>query len=303
MAIDTMQACPAPIGAAPAGAVIVPLSATARGYDRAFTLLAWACGLLGIALPLGILAFLLIEGAPRLSIAFLTEAPAGFPLGRAGGVAPAIVGTLALVAIGVAVVLPLGIAGAIGLVEYTPADSRWLRAVRFGAECLAAVPAIIYGLFGFAVLVVAFGFKISLLAGGLTLGLMMLPIILIGAEEAMRSVEPSLREAGLSLGVSRFNVVRRIVLPKALPGIMAATVLAAGHAAGSAAPVLFTASVAFARGAPTLGAPVMTLPTHLYYLVSEGADLAQAYATALVLIVGLLLANGCAALIKRRLAR
>ena len=303
MVVNTIKASPAPTGVAPVGAAIAPLSATARGCDRAFTLLAWACGLLGIALPLGILGFLLVEGAPRLSIAFLTQAPAGFPLGRAGGVAPAIVGTLALVAIGVAVALPLGVAGAIGLVEYAPADSRWLRAVRFGAECLAAVPAIVYGLFGFAVLVVAFGFKISLVAGGLTLGLMMLPIILIGAEEAMRSVEPSLREAGLSLGVSRFNVVRRIVLPKAMPGIMAATVLAAGHGAGSAAPVLFTASVAFARGAPTLSAPVMTLPTHLYYLVSEGSDLAQAYATALVLIVGLLLANGCAALIKRRLDR
>jgi len=296
MAPDSMPQHPASKAAA-----IAPLSAAARGYDRAFTVLTWGCGLAGMALPLGILGFLMIEGAPRLSIAFLTEAPTGFPLGRAGGVAPAIAGTLALVAIGVALALPLGIAGAVGLVEYAPANSKWLRAVRFGAECLAAVPAIVYGLFGFAVLVVAFGFKISLLSGGLTLALMMLPIILIGAEEALRSVEASLREAGLSLGVSRFNVVRRIVLPKALPGILAATVLAVGHAAGSAAPVLFTASVAFARGAPAFDAPVMTLPTHLYYIVSEGADLQQAYATALVLVVGLLLANGCAALIKRRI--
>ncbi len=296
MVPDPMQWQPTPTGAA-----IAPLSAAARGCDRAFTVLAWGCGLAGMALPLGILGFLMIEGAPRLSIAFLTQAPAGFPLGRAGGVAPAIAGTLALVGIGVALALPLGIAGAIGLVEYAPANSRWLRAVRFGAECLAAVPAIVYGLFGFAVLVVTFGFKISLLSGGLTLALMMLPILLIGAEEALRSVEASLREAGLSLGVSRFNVVRRIVLQKAMPGILAATVLAAGHAAGSAAPVLFTASVAFARGTPSLDAPVMTLPTHLYYIVSEGADLQQAYATALVLLVGLLLANGCAALIKRRI--
>src|SRR5262245_45109795 len=248
-------------------AAIAPLPPIARGFDRAFTLLGWGFGLAGIALPLGIVGFLIIEGAPRLSLAFLIEAPAGFPLGRAGGVAPAIAGTIALVAIGVGFALPLGVAGAIGLVEYARHDCAWMRALRFGTECLAAVPAIVYGLFGYAVLVVLLGLKISLLAGGLTLGLMMLPIILIGTEEAMRSVEPSLREAALSLGVSRLNVVRRVVLPSAMPGILAATVLAAGHAAGSAAPVLFTASVAFARGAPTLDAPVMTLPTHLYYIV------------------------------------
>lgn len=295
MAAEITQAAPAP--------GFPPLPCGAMRSDRAFTVIAWGVGLVGLVLPLGILGFLLIEGMARLSWAFLTEAPAGFPLGSAGGIAPAILGTLALVAIGLGVALPLGVAGAIGLVEYAPEDSPWVRVMRFGAECLAAVPAIVYGLFGYAVLVVLFRLQISLISGALTLGLMMLPIILIGAEEALRGVERSLREAALSLGVSRFNVVRRVILPKALPGILSVTLLAAGHAAGSAAPVMFTASVAFARGTPALDAPVMTLPSHLYYVVSEGADLEQAYATALVLVVGLLLANGCAALLKRRLAR
>jgi phosphate transport system permease protein len=279
------------------------LNGTARICDRAFTVVTWAFAIVGLLLPFGIVGFLLWEGAARLSFAFFVEAPAGFPLGSGGGVGPAILGTLALVAIGLAFALPLGVAGAIGLVEYSAAGSWWVRAFRFGVECLAAVPAIIFGLFGYAVLVVLFRFQISLISGGLTLGLMMLPVILIGAEEALRSVERSLRDAALSLGVSRWNMVRRIVLPKALPGILAATVLAGGHAAGSAAPVMFTASVAFARGTPTLDAPVMTLPTHLYYIVSEGADLKQAYATALVLVIGLLVANVCAGLLKRRLAR
>ncbi|XSG81080.1 MAG: phosphate ABC transporter permease PstA [Methyloligella sp. ZOD6] len=285
------------------GATFQPLSGRATRSDRAFTIVAWGLGMIGIALPLGILGFLMIEGAPRLSWAFLTEGPASFPLGSSGGVAPAIAGTLALIAIGLTLALPLGIAGAIGLVEYSSSNSHWARVFRFGAECLAAVPAVIYGLFGYTVLVVLFGFRFSLLSGGLTLGLMMLPIILIGAEASLRGVEWSLREAALSLGVSRANVVRRVVLPKAFPGILAVTVLAAGHAAGSAAPVMLTASVAFARGGLSLDAPVMTLPTHLYYIVSEGADLTQAYATALVLVVGLLFANGCGALLKRRLAR
>jgi phosphate transport system permease protein len=284
-------------------AAFAPLRRTARNSDRAFTAIAWAFGLVGLLLPFGIVGFLLLQGVSRLSWAFLTQAPAGFPLGAGGGVAPAILGTLALVGIGLALALPLGVAGAIGLVEYAAPGSRWVRALRFGVECLAAVPAIVFGLFGYAILVVLFRLQISLISGGLTLGLMMLPIILIGAEEALRSVELRLRDAALSLGVSRWNVVRRIVLPKALPGILAATVLAGGHTAGSAAPVLFTAAVAFARGAPALDAPVMTLPTHLYYVVSEGTDLEQAYATALVLVVGLLVTNFCAGLFKRRLAR
>ncbi len=283
-------------------AAFAPLHATARGCDRAFTAVAWGFGIVGLLLPLGILGFLLLQGATRLSWAFLTGAPAGFPLGS-GGIGPAILGTLALIGIGLAFALPFGVAGAIGLVEYATPGSKWVRTLRFGVECLAAVPAIVFGLFGYAVLVVLFRFQISLISGGLTLGLMMLPIILIGAEEALRSVEQQLRDAALSLGVSRWNVVRRIVLPKALPGILAVTVLAGGHAAGSAAPVMLTAAVAFARGAPTLEAPVMTLPTHLYYVVSEGADLEQAYATALVLVVGLLITNVCAGLLKRRLAR
>jgi phosphate transport system permease protein len=271
--------------------------------DRAFSSLAWCLGLIGLLLPLGIFGFLLAEGAARISWAFLTQSPSGFPLGAAGGVAPAILGSLALVGLGLALALPLGIAGAIGLVEYAPAGSRWVAALRFGAECLAAVPAIVYGLVGYLAFVVMFRFQISLLSGALTLGLMMLPIILIGAEESLRGVERSLREAALSLGVSRLHAVWRVILPKALPGILAVTVLAAGHAVGSAAPVMFTASVAYAEGLPALTAPVMTLPTHLYYIVSEGADLEQAYATALVLVAGLLFANGCAALLRRRLAR
>jgi phosphate transport system permease protein len=284
-------------------ATFAPLHGTARNCDRAFTAVGWGFGVVGFLLPSGIVGFLLLQGAARISWAFLTEAPAGFPLGSAGGVGPAILGTLALVGIGLAFALPLGVAGAISLVEYAAPGSKWIRALRFGVECLAAVPAIIFGLFGYAVLVVLFHFQISLISGALTLGLMMLPIILIGAEEALRGVEQPLRVAALSLGVSRWNVVRRIVLPKALPGILAVTVLAGGHAAGSAAPVMLTAAVAFARGAPTLEAPVMTLPTHLYYVVSEGVDLEQAYATALVLVVGLLITNVCAGLLKRRLAR
>ncbi|MBU3889300.1 phosphate ABC transporter permease PstA [Methylosinus sp. KRF6] len=284
-------------------AALAPLPRVARGCDLFFTAAAWGAGVAGLLLPFGILAYLAWEGAARVSWVFLTRAPAGSAPGAEGGIAPAILGTAAMVALAICFALPLGLAAAIGLVEYTPPNSRAARALRFGAECLAATPAIVFGLFGYAVLVVLFGFRISLLSGALTLGLMMLPIILIGAEEALRSVEPSLREAALSMGVSRWHVTRRIVLPRAWPGILAVAALAGGHAAGSAAPVILTAAVAFARGVPTLDAPAMTLPTHLYFLVSEGGDLEQAYATALALVCGLLIANLCAGALKRRLAR
>jgi phosphate transport system permease protein len=272
--------------------------------DRAFTVLAWLLGALGFLLPASILGYLAVEGLGRISWTFLTQPPAGFPLGTAGGIAPAITGSLALVALGLSVALPFGVAGAIALSEYTDSDAVWSRAARFGTECLAAVPAIIYGIFGYTVLVVHFGLGASLLAGGLTLGLMMLPIVLTGAYAALRAVEGDQREAALSLGVNRLYVIRHIVLPKAMPGILAVAVLAAGHAVGSAAPVMFTASVAFAPTAElSLDAPVMTLPTHLYYVVSEATDLEQAYGAALILVAGLLCSNGLAMVLRRWLAR
>lgn len=265
--------------------------------------LGWLAGAIGFALPLGIVALLVVEGAARLSWDFLLLPPMGYPLGSQGGIAPAIQGSLALVGLGLIVALPLAMASAIGLSEYVDPAGRPAKAMRFAAESLAAVPAILYGLFGYTVFVVFCSFEISLLSGALTLGLMMLPIILIGTHAALQAIEFELRESALALGVSRSYAVRRLFLPRALPSIVAVTVLAAGHAVGSAAPVMFTASVAYARGAPALDAPVMTLPTHLYYLVSEALDLEQAYGTALVLVIGLLSANALALLLRHWLAR
>jgi phosphate transport system permease protein len=168
---------------------------------------------------------------------------------------------------------------------------------------LAGVPAVIYGLFGYSFLVVFSQTRISLLAGGITLGLVMLPIILVGAYEALRGVEGKYREAGLALGVSRLYVFRKAVWPKARAGVLAAVVLGAGHAFGSAAPVLLTASVVLSKGGFDLSAPVMTLPTHLYYLVSEASSLQQAYATALILVSLLLIANVTVMMVKARQGR
>ena len=258
--------------------------------DRGFTLLSWLLGLGALALPMGIIGFLLVRGARVLSPAFLTDGPAGFPLGLAGGIRPALEGSVALMAIGLAIAVPLGVGGAIYLTEYARSQ-RFVAAFRFAAECLAGIPSIVYGLFGYAFLVVFMALRVSLLAGGITLGLMMFPIILIGAQESMAAVAWRYREAALALGVSRAYVIRRVILVKALPGILSVTVLAAGHALGSAAPVLYTASVIFVRGGLDWQAPVMTLPTHLYYLVGEAVSFDHAYGTALVLVALLLIIN------------
>jgi phosphate transport system permease protein len=270
--------------------------------DRIFITFAWGLGLLGLMLPVSIILFLLYHGAAAINWDLLWQSPKGFPLGGSGGIRPAIEGSLALVAIGLTVALPFALGGAIYLTEYSASD-RLRRAVSFCGECLAGVPAIIYGLFGYSFLAVFVRLRVSLLAGGITLGLVMLPIMLIGAYEALRAVDGKYREAALALGVSRLYAFRKNVWPKARGGLLAAVVLAAGHAFGCAAPVLLTASVVLSKGGLDLSAPVMTLPTHLYYLVSEGSSLQQAYATALILVSLLLTANVTVMLIKDRQGR
>ena len=265
--------------------------------DKFFTTAAWSVGSLGFMLPISIVVFRLYRGAETISWDLLWQSPRGFPLGSSGGIRPAIEGSLALVIIGLAVSLPLAVGGAIYLTEYRASD--WLRrTASFYGECFAGVPAIIYGLFGYSFLVVYLQMRTSLLAGGLTLGLVMLPVILIGAYEAIRAVEVKYREAALALGVSRLYAFRKNVWPKARAGLLAAVVLAAGHAFGSAAPVLLTASVVMSKSGLDLSSPVMTLPTHLYYLVSEASAPEQAYATALILVSLLLAANFSVMLIK-----
>ena len=276
----------------------MPTNSLSLVSDRVFTLVVWSCGILGFSLPLLIVGFLIVNGMHILSWEFLTQYPTGFPLGQGGGIFPAILGTAALVGGGLLIAVPVGLGGALYLAEYGN-SGKALKAIRFGVECLAAVPAIIYGVVGYGLLVVFLSLKVSLLAGIVTLGLMMFPIILVGSQEAIQAVDWSYRESALSLGVTRAYVIKRIILQKAWPGILAATVLTAGHAMGSAAPILFTASTVFTHGGLSLDAPVMTLATHLYYLVGEARSFEHAFGTALVLVAGLITVNLLALFLKR----
>jgi phosphate transport system permease protein len=234
---------------------------------------------------LGIILFDIVSGGlPALSWEFLTEPPSN--LGREGGIGPAIVGTLYLVGGAILVALPIGIGAAIYLNEYTK-GGRITEIIRAGADLLNGTPSIVFGLFGFAFLVLYLNFGVSLLAGMITLGLMILPTIIRTTEEALKSIPDSLREGSLALGATRWQTIRRVVLPPAVPGILTGTILSIGRAAGETAPILFTAVVFSKRFLPTsITEPVMALPYHLFILATNvpGASQNQ-YGTALVLLL------------------
>lgn len=267
--------------------------------DALYRAAAWIAGGVGVAIPVAILAYLAWHGLSAVTMEFLFSVPRGSSLDGTGGIWPAIKGSLALVALGLVPALLLGIGGGIYLAEFNRSQTLE-HAARFCIESLAAVPGLVYSLFGYALLVVAFKFKISLIAGAVTLGFVMLPLILIGTHEALRAVDPLMREAAHALGVSRTYLFARVALPIAWPAILTSIVLAAVHALGSAAPLLFTSATVFTKESLGLFKPVMALPTHLYFVTSEIGATAYAFGSALVLAVLILSISVFALLLKRR---
>lgn len=232
-----------------------------------------------------IIADIVIKGAGVVNWKFLTTNPDG----AAGGIFPAIVGTLLLVFGTIAVALPLGMASAIYLTEYAK-QGRFTNTIRLGIVTLAGVPSIVFGLFGLGLFVLFFNFGTSILAGSLTLACMVLPTIIVSSEEALRAVPMSLRDASLALGATKWETIRKSVLPYAIPGMMTGSILGVGRAAGETAPILLTVA---AFSLPQLPHSVfdqaMALPYHLYVLATQfpNADEARptAYGTALVLLL------------------
>lgn len=247
-----------------------------------------------------VLVYILKEGLPAISIEFIT----GFPSNgmRAGGILPAIVGTLYLT-IGTAIfAVPLGIGAAIYLSEYS-ADNRWTRTIRIAIINLAGIPSVVYGLFGLGLFVIFLHFGTSILAGSLTLGIMTIPVIISTAEEALRSVPQSFRIVSISLGATRWQTIRRIVLPEALPGILTGVILGLERAAGETAPILFTVAAFFLPRLPNSPLDAtMALPYHLFVISTQvpGMPIQIQYGTALVLMFFVLSMNIIAAVIRSR---
>ena len=230
-----------------------------------------------------ILAYIISNGAGALSWEFITTGPSN--LGRSGGIFPSIVGTLYLVAGAIAMALPLGVGAAIYLNEYTR-EGKVTKIIRAGADLLNGTPSIVFGLFGFAFFVLYLKFGFSLLAGQITLAFMILPTIIRTTEEALKCVPSSLREGSYALGATKWQTIRRVVLPPAAPGILTGAILGIGRAAGETAPILFTA-VVFSDFIPSsVFQPVNALPYHLFTLATSipGSKQNQA-GTALVLLL------------------
>lgn len=234
-----------------------------------------------------IIFYVLKRGLPVVSLGFLTKNPV--EMGKAGGIFSTIVGTVALTLLAILIATPLGVGSAIYLTEYT--RENWVtRVIRFGSECLAGIPSIIFGLFGFILFVTKLGLGWSLLSGGLTLAFMILPTIIRTSEEAIQSVPYSYREVSFSLGSTKWQTVTRVVLPSALPGIATGVILGVGRSIGETAAVIFTAGSSL--HIPTsLFSSSRTMSVHFYILAREGISMANAYGTAAVLIIAILIIN------------
>ncbi|MCJ7708808.1 MAG: phosphate ABC transporter permease PstA [Anaerolineales bacterium] len=256
---------------------------------------------LATALPiLLVVAYIVWQGAPAISWEFL----AGFPREgmRAGGILPAIVGTFWLTLGTGLTAVPLGIGAAVYLAEYA-SDNRWTRLIRIAIVNLAGIPSVVYGLFGLGLFVLFLRFGTSILAGSLTLSIMTLPVIISTAEEALRAVPHSFRVVSISLGGTRWQTIRRIVLPQALPGILTGVILGLERAAGETAPILFTVAAFFLPRLPSSPFDAtMALPYHLFVISTQvpGMPIHIQYGTALVLLAFVLIMNVSAGLIRSR---
>lgn len=277
--------------------------------DNIFQFLTWLSVGMAILVLIVLIASVLVDGADRLSWQFLTNFPSRKP--EIAGIKSALIGSLWLLAITAIIAFPIGVGAGIFLEEFAP-DNWYSRLVEINISNLAAVPSIIYGLLGLQVFVrimAPITAGRSLLAGALTLALLILPIIIVATREALRSVPGSLRQGGFALGATRWQVVRDLVLPQALPGILTGTILALSRAIGETAPLITIGALTFIAFLPPLNNPIealqtpfTALPIQIYNWVSrpQAEFHTNAAAGILVLLVVLLLMNATAVLLRNR---
>ena len=258
-----------------------------------------------VAILFSILAFIVFRGVHVISWEFITQMPEEGM--TKGGIFPAIVGTLSLVAGSMIIAFPLGVCSGIYINEYAP-ENAFKRFVKLMTNNLAGVPSIVFGLFGMSLFVNTLKFGDSIIAGSLTLGLLALPVIIRVTEEALKSIDKTYREASYALGATKLQTVRKVVLPMAMPNIITGLILSIGRVSGETAPILFTVAAYFLPKLPSsMFDQVMALPYHLYVLSTSGTNMEEsrgmAYGTALVLIIIVLILNLIANLIRHFLMK
>jgi phosphate transport system permease protein len=252
-----------------------------------------------------ILGFIIYRGVGVLSWEFLTTAPTDGM--TSGGIFPAIVGTLCLIAGSSIVAFPLGILSAIYTSEYA-GNGNLVKFIRIMTNNLAGIPSIVFGLFGMSLFVNTLGFGDSIIAGSLTLGLLTLPLVIRTTEEALKAIPDSFRTGSLALGAGKLQTIGRIILPMAFPNIITGLILSIGRISGETAPILFTVAAYFLPHLPhSIYDQVMALPYHLYVISVSGTDLEAtrplAYGTALVLIIIVLVINVSASFLRKKLQK
>ncbi len=245
----------------------------------------WASGLITLAILLIIIGYVLFKGMPVVNLEFLLGDPVDS--GRSGGIFPFIMSSIYVTLIAVLVATPLGVGAAVYLSEYA-GENTLVKLIRFGSETLASIPSIIFGLFGLAFFVIYLEIGWSVLSGGLTLALMALPTILSASEVSIESINKSYAEGSLALGATKWQTIYKVVIPASLPGITTGVILGMGRAIAEAAAVLYTVGAALMIPTSLMDA-ARPLPLHLYILATEGLSMENAWGTATVLVIMILI--------------
>lgn len=249
-----------------------------------------------VGILLFIIGFILVKGIPNLSLDLFALKYTSENV----SMLPAIVNTLLMTLLALLFAMPLGVFSAIYMVEYGKKENKLVKIIRLTAETLSGIPSIVYGLFGYLVFVVSFGWGYSLLGGALTLAIMVLPTIMRGTEEALMGVSDTFREGSFGLGAGRLRTVFKVVLPSAMNGILASVILSVGRIVGETASLIFTAGTSPNIPENVFGS-ARTLAVHLYVLWNEGFSVGQAYATSVVLLVLVVLLNALSAFVAKKI--
>lgn len=274
-----------------------------RGYLRSpgsflLLLLVWLAAAVTLFALLYLITYILIKGVP-----YLTPSLFAWEYNSENvSMMPAIITTVEMTLLSLLIAAPLGVLAAVYLVEYAKRGSRIVEAIRLTAETLSGIPSIVYGLFGMLFFVTALGWGLTILAGACTLAIMILPLIIRTTEEALKSVPDTYREGSFGLGAGKLRTVFRIVLPSAVPGVLAGIILAIGRIVGETAALIYTAGTV-AKVPEDVMSSGRTLAVHMYALSSEGFHTDEAYATAVILLLLVLVINTISAALARRLTK
>ena len=270
---------------------------TNHPFSLVLAAVTWLSALLTAAVVVFLIGYILYHGIPNLSL------PGIFAWeynGENQSMTPAIINTFIMVALTLLLAVPIGVGAAIYLVEYAKKGNKLVKVIRITAETLSGIPSIVYGLFGFIVFVITLGWSYTLIAGVITMAIMILPLIMRTTEEALMAVPDSFREGSFGLGAGKLRTVFRIVLPSAVPGILAGIILAIGRIVGESAALIFTSGTN-AVVAKSLFTSASTLSVHLYALLTEGLYTEQAYAVAVVLLFVVICINALSNVVAKKL--